>query len=404
MTREVNLLTAWFDCFSGVSGDMTLGALLAAGGDEAFLRSELQKLNVSGFELNVQFTSINGIGATDVDVILKEVQGHGRHLHHIAEILDGSSLSTSVRSRALNVFTLLANAEAKVHQTTVERIHFHEVGAVDAIVDIVGACVLLDYLGVDRVVCSPLPMGHGFIDCAHGTIPLPAPAVMEVLQGTPVYNVDVEGELVTPTGAAIVKTLATSFGPMPSMKVNAVGYGSGKKRFGNRPNLLRIVIGDEVAAENSAFANSDTVVLIEANIDDMNPQFFEPAMEMLFANGALDAFHEPIQMKKGRPATRLSVLAKPDDVERLSEIVFRHTTSIGVRYQELKRFCLDRKWESVDTKFGTVRVKLGLLHGEIVNFMPEFEDVKSVATSSGQSVQAVSDAAKSAYLSRQSEL
>ena len=372
---------------------MTLGALLAAGGDEDYLRSELQKLKVDGYDLYIQLTNINGIGATDVDVKLTVKQGHGRHLSDIAEILDNSSLSASIRDRALSVFTILAEAEAKVHQTTVEKIHFHEVGALDAIVDIVGACILLDNLKIDRVVCSPLPMGHGFIECAHGTIPLPAPAVMEVLRGIPVYNVNVEGELDTPTGAAIVKTLATEFGQMPSMSVNSTGYGSGKKRFGNRPNLLRVVIGEET----STFSAEDTVVLIEANIDDMNPQFFDPAMETLFANGALDVFHEPITMKKGRPATRLTVIGKPTDVAHLSEVIFRKTSTIGVRYQEMKRYCLDRRWETVETVHGAVRIKLGILRGEVVNVMPEFEDVKSIAVASGQSVQLVSDAARASY-------
>ena len=253
----------YFDCFSGISGDMTLGALLACGADEERLRSELAKLKLPGWQLSIAETSRNGIGATDVTVNLTAEQGHGRHLHHIEEILNASEIAQPIREKALAVFRRLAEAEAKIHQTTVERIHFHEVGAVDAIIDIVGACVALENLGVEQVICSPLPMSRGFVDCMHGTIPLPAPAVLELLKDVPVYGVDVEGEMVTPTGAAIMTTLAARFGSMPPMTVHATGYGAGTSDFGNRPNLLRVVIGDTVA---DALSGAAEVVALETNL------------------------------------------------------------------------------------------------------------------------------------------
>ena len=223
---------AYFDCFSGVSGDMTLGALLACGVETEWLQEALQRLNLPGWRLEVAPTSQNGIGATDVTVAITEEQGHGRHLHHIEEILSTSDIDPAIQAKALAVFTQLADAEAKIHQTTPDRIHFHEVGAVDAIVDIVGSCLLLEKLGVERVYSSALPMGRGFVECMHGTIPLPAPATVELLRGVPVVPVDIEGELVTPSGAAILRTLADGFGPMPPMTIRVAGYGSGKKRFG----------------------------------------------------------------------------------------------------------------------------------------------------------------------------
>ena len=238
---------AYFDCFSGISGDMTLGALLSCGIDESNFRTELSKLNLPGWELRIEPTSQNGIGGTDVTVIVTEEQGHGRHLHHIKEMLNAGDIATPVVDRAIEVFTRLAQAEAHIHQTTIENIHFHEVGAIDAIIDIVGACIALDMLHVDKVACSPLPYGRGFVECMHGTIPLPAPATLELLKGVPMIYVEEEGEFVTPTGAAIITTLTSNFGAMPTMSIEVTGYGSGKKRFGPKPNLLRVVIGQETA-------------------------------------------------------------------------------------------------------------------------------------------------------------
>jgi pyridinium-3,5-bisthiocarboxylic acid mononucleotide nickel chelatase len=388
---------AYFDCFSGVSGDMTLGALLACGLPESDLRAGLEKLRLPGWRLDIAPTSQNGIGATDVTVAITEPQGHGRHLHHIEEILAASDLSDSIRQKALTVFTRLAEAEAKIHQTTVERIHFHEVGAVDAIVDIVGACIGLETLGVEQVVCAPLPMGRGFVECAHGTIPLPAPATLELIQGVPVYSVDVEGELVTPTGAALMTTLATSFGPMPTMTVRATGYGVGKKQFGNRPNLLRVVIGDTV---DDAFSSAPEVVALETNIDDLSPQFYEPLSERLFEAGAVDVFLTPIQMKKGRPGTLLTILIPPDKTEALAQIVLTETSTLGLRYSTLRRICVERAWTPVETAYGTIRVKVGSWRGVETSASPEYEEVKAAARAHGVPVKAVHQAALNAYYKR----
>ncbi len=385
---------AYFDCFSGVSGDMTLGALLACGVPEERLRAELDRLKLPGWRLDVVETERNGIGAVDVTVTLTEPQGHGRHLHHIAEILDHSDLPDAVRQKALAVFTRLAEAEAKIHQTTVERIHFHEVGAVDAIVDIVGACAALEYLGVHAVRCSPLPMGRGFVECMHGTIPLPAPAVLELTRDVPVYGEDVEGELVTPTGAALVKTLASGFGAMPPMTVRTAGYGAGKKQFGTRPNLLRVVVGDAV---ESAFTGAAEVAVLETNLDDLSPQFYESLTERLFEEGALDVFLAPIQMKKGRPATLLTVLCPPERADAIAERVFRETTTLGIRYTTMRRLCLDREWSTVETAYGRIRVKVGKWRGEETTASPEYEDVKAAALAHNVPVKTVYQAALSAF-------
>jgi pyridinium-3,5-bisthiocarboxylic acid mononucleotide nickel chelatase len=373
---------------------MTLGALLACGGSEELLRAELAKLKITGWRLDIAPTSKNGIGATDVTVTLTEPQGHGRHLHHIAEILDESDIATSIRERALRVFQRLAEAEAKIHQTTVERIHFHEVGAVDAIVDIVGSCVLLDELGVEHVICAPLPMGRGFVECAHGTIPLPAPAVLELLQGVPVYSADIEGELVTPTGAALMKTLAAGFGPMPAMRISASGYGSGKKDFGNRPNLLRVVIGETADA---AHTTSSEVEVLETNLDDLSPQLYEPLTEQLFKAGALDVYLTPVQMKKGRPGTLLTVLATPDHTEEMASIVFRETTTLGLRHSSMRRLCLDRQLRTVETSYGPIRMKVGSWRGMETTATPEYEDVKAAAARHNIPVKRVQEDSLAAY-------
>ena len=385
---------AYFDCFSGISGDMTLGALLACGVSEDDFRQELARLKLAGWELEVQETEQNGIGATDVTVKITEEQGHGRHLYHIEEILQKSELPQPVQNKALEVFTHLANAEARIHQTTPDRIHFHEVGAVDAIVDIVGAVICLDKLGVTEVVCSPLPMGRGFVECMHGTIPLPAPATVELTQGIPVYGVEIEGELVTPTGAALVKSLAASFGPMPPMRVLAQGFGAGKKRFGTKPNLLRVAVGEAIGRE---FTGAAEVAVLETNLDDYNPQFFEVLSDRLFEFGALDVFLTPVQMKKGRPGTLLTIICAPDNTEPLAGVLFRESSTLGVRVNTSRRICQDREWKTVETPYGPIRVKVGRWQNAETTVAPEYEDVKSAAASSGAPVKVVHLAALRAY-------
>ena len=389
---------AYFDCFSGVSGDMTLGALLACGADETELRERLGALNVPGYELHIRRVTRQGITATDVDVHLIEAeQGHGRHLSDIAAILDSSALPPGVRQKALAVFTRLADAEAKIHGTTREQIHFHEVGAVDAIVDIVSSCLLLDMLGVERVVTSSIPCGHGTIKCQHGIMPVPAPATMELLQGFPVHSVDIKGELVTPTGAALLTTLSdpTTAGKIPAMRVLTSGFGAGKKQFKpDMPNLLRVILGETEEAAIGEDKTPQTVAVLETNLDDQNPEGFDLLMERAFAAGALDVFFTPIQMKKNRPATLLTVLCPPDKADALAALLFRETGTFGIRAREQRRYTLDRSWRTVTTEFGDIRLKAGTWLGEEVTVAPEYEDCKRAALAHDVPLRRVYEAAQ----------
>ena len=389
---------AYFDCFSGVSGDMTLGALLACGADETELRERLGALNVPGYELHIRRVTRQGITATDVDVHLIEAeQGHGRHLSDIAAILDSSALPPGVRQKALAIFTRLADAEAKIHGTTREQIHFHEVGAVDAIVDIVGSCLLLDMLGVERVVTSSIPCGHGTIKCQHGIMPVPAPATMELLQGFPVHSVDIKGELVTPTGAALLTTLSdpTTAGKIPAMRVLTSGFGAGKKQFKpDMPNLLRVILGETEEAAIGEDKTPQTVAVLETNLDDQNPEGFDLLMERAFAAGALDVFFTPIQMKKNRPATLLTVLCPPDKADALAALLFRETGTFGIRAREQRRYTLDRSWRTVTTEFGDIRLKAGTWLGEEVTVAPEYEDCKRAALAHDVPLRRVYEAAQ----------
>ena len=388
---------AYFDCFSGVSGDMTLGALLACGADETELRERLGTLNVPGYELRVTRVTRQGITATDVDVHLNEAeQGHERHLSDIAAILESSALPPGVRQKALVVFTRLADAEAKIHGTTREQIHFHEVGAVDAIVDIVGSCLLLDMLCVERVVTSSIPCGHGTIKCQHGIMPVPAPATMELLQGFPVHSVDIKGELVTPTGAALLTTLSdpATAGKMPAMRVLAGGFGAGKKQFKpDMPNLLRVILGETEEAVTGGDDTPQTVAVLETNLDDQNPEGFDLLMERAFAAGALDIFFAPIQMKKNRPATLLTILCPPDKADALAALLFRETGTFGIRAREQHRYTLARSWRTVATEFGDIRLKAGTWLGEEVTVAPEYEDCKRAALAYGVPLRRVYEAA-----------
>ena len=398
---------AYFDCFSGVSGDMTLGALLACGADEGAFRDKLAALGVPGYRLHVQRRKVEGLMATDVDVeLLENDQGHGRHLADIEAIYRDSDLSPSVREKALAIFTRLADAEAKVHGTTPDKIHFHEVGAVDAIVDITGACLLLEMLGVEAVCSAPLPMSRGFVDCQHGRMPLPAPATMELLLGLPTYPVAVSGELVTPTGAAIVATLSEGrMGDPPPMTPLGVGYGAGKKDFGAPfPNLLRVVIGEAQDVHSSkqatAGATPTTVAVLETNLDDAPGEVLGYVQERLLAAGALDVFFVAAQMKKNRPGTLLTVLAAPEDAAVLSEMILAETGTLGVRRTLAQRDCLERAWESVETPFGPVRVKVGTRGGREWTAAPEFEDCRSAAQAHGVAIRQVYRAALAARSQR----
>jgi hypothetical protein len=382
---------AYFDCFAGISGDMTLGALLDAGADISKFREELEKLSGIEFELEISKVVKHGINATHVDVHIAE-EHHHRRLKDITNIIETSDLCESVKTRAIGIFRNLAEAEARVHGTTPDQIHFHEVGAVDAIVDIVGTSIGIELLGIEKIIASPLPMGHGFVKAAHGTIPLPAPATVELLKGAPVYNADIEGELVTPTGAAIIRTLASEFGSMPDMTINTAGYGAGTYDFGI-PNVLRVMIGKT----EDTTPRTRKVAIVETNIDDMNPEIYDSVFEKLFKAGALDVYLTPIHMKKNRPATLLTAICPVEASDPISRTILTETTSFGVRISVAERRCLDRRWEKVATKYGEIRVKIGALEGNPTTASPEYEDCRRAAEACDVPIRKVYEEASAAY-------
>ncbi|UCC43147.1 MAG: nickel pincer cofactor biosynthesis protein LarC [Candidatus Zixiibacteriota bacterium] len=382
----------YFDCFAGASGDMILGALIDAGLESDALIRELAKLNLSGYRIASEKVTKNGISGTRVQVETEEQKAH-RHLQDIMNIIDGSELSPAIKDRSKAVFQRLAEAEARVHNTSPDHIHFHEVGALDAIVDIVGAVVGLDLLGIEAVHASPMHVGTGYVDCQHGRIPVPSPATMELLRGIPVVSTGIEAELTTPTGAAILTTLSESFGSMPSMSVGRAGYGAGQRDL-EIPNLLRVVVGQTHAAGDV----TDMVDLIETNIDDMSPELVGHVSECLMKAGALDVYVTPTYMKKNRPGVVLSVITSPQSSDDMLSIIFAETTSIGVRLQRVRRSILRRTVQNVATKFGEVGVKVSKFRGKVVNISPEYEDCKRLAASAGIPVKQVLDAAKAAAM------
>ena len=323
---------------------------------------------------------------------------HGAHrsLAEVGTLIDGSALSASARTRAKELFRTLGEAEAAIHGTPIEKVHFHEVGALDSVIDIVGTVFAIESLRVDRIVSSPLNVGSGTIRSAHGLYPVPAPATMRLLTDVPIYSGPQKAEMVTPTGALLVRSYAAEFGTIPPMRVRAIGYGAGSRDFADTPNVLRVLIGDADSA-----APSQSVVVIEADIDDMNPQIFGALMDTLLAQGALDVFYTSIQMKKNRPGTLMSVVAQPDARERLTSIIFRETTTIGVRYRELTRECLDRETVPVETPLGTIRVKVARRNGEILTASPEFDDCVKVAGQHGRPVKEVQALASRTFFERQ---
>ncbi len=304
---------------------------------------------------------------------------HSRGLTEIREIIGKSAISDSAKKTAVAIFEALGAAEAKIHATSIEKVHFHEVGAVDAMVDIVCASVGAEALQVDEIICSPLNVGGGSVKCAHGTFPVPAPATVELLSDAPVYSTGVQAELVTPTGAAIVKTLATRFASFPEMRIEKSGYGAGTREFPGLPNVARLTIG-EAASTLAAKTASDTVTVLEANLDDLNPQVFGYVMDRLLEEGALDAFGMPVQMKKNRPGTLLTVLCKPEDASKLTQLIFTETTTLGVRRRDEVRQTLARRWEKVRTQWGDVRIKIASMNGTVTNYAPEFEDCRRIAS------------------------
>jgi len=382
---------AYFDCFSGISGDMILGALIDAGLDLHQLESELSKLKIAGYTLKAEMTTRQGISGTRFFVDADEDHVE-RRLGDIEEIIDHSDLDNDIKASGKDIFRTLAFVEAKIHNSNPAEVHFHEIGAVDSIVDIIGALVGLKILGIESVCASRIPVGTGFVECDHGIIPLPAPATLELLKGIPIYSCDTNRELVTPTGIAILKHMAKSFGIIPEMKVERIGYGAGSRNL-TIPNLLRIWIGKTEAVK---VYGEDDVILIETNLDDMNPEFFGYTSEKLLERGALDVFMTPIFMKKNRPGTLISVLITPDILDETLSIIFSETTSLGIRLHRLERKKLLREIITVETIFGHVRMKVGKFGQDVKNISPEYEDCKEIAMKKGVPLKKVHDEAKAA--------
>jgi uncharacterized protein (TIGR00299 family) protein len=385
---------AYFDCFSGISGDMTLGALIDAGCSTDLLRAELQSLQVPGWELSTEKVWKNGVAATYVRVQTEDQQKH-RSLATILEILNNSHLAPPIRERASRIFQKLGEAEAHVHDAPIEKVHFHEVGAVDAIVDIVGSCIGFHALGIERFACSPLNVGGGTAKMAHGVLSVPAPATARLLQGAPTFSNGVQRELVTPTGAAIVATLCDSFGPQPPMTVSAIGYGAGTADLEGQPNVVRIMIGD--SADKVSSASDEEISIIEANLDDMNPQIYGYVLEKALLAGALDVYTTALQMKKNRPGTLLTVLCRPEDTNALMSLIFAETTTFGVRTHRAQRRALPREWVKVSTAYGSVRIKLSRSNGHILHVTPEYDDCRKLAVENQVPLQQVISEALRAY-------
>jgi uncharacterized protein (TIGR00299 family) protein len=385
---------AYFDCFSGISGDMTLGALVDAGCNLDLLRGGLNGMQVPGWKISSEKVWKNGMSATFVRVDTEDRAKH-RSLSAILEIFDKSQLSAEVKKNAAAIFTKLGEAEASVHDVPLEKIHFHEVGAVDAIVDIVGACIGFETLGIQKFACSALNVGGGTAKMAHGVLPVPAPATAKLLQGKPTYSNGAQRELVTPTGAAIVATLCDSFGPQPAMSVSAIGYGAGSADLEGQPNVVRLMVGE--AAEKVVSGFDEEISVIEANLDDMNPQIYGYFLEKALAAGALDVYTTPVQMKKNRPGTLLTLLCKPQDAGSLISLTFAETTTFGARTYSAQRRTLPRESVTVNTKFGNVRIKLSRVNGNIRHVAPEYEDCRKLAAEKNVPLHQVMDEAVRAF-------
>ncbi len=381
---------AYFDCFSGISGDMTLGALVDAGVQLEQLREELQGLEVPGWQISAEKVWKNGMSATHVSVKTEDTHTH-RSLTTIQGIFEKSKLAGPVKERASAIFRKLGEAEASVHDVPIEKIHFHEVGAVDAIVDIAGACIGFNALGIEKFACSALNVGGGTAKMAHGVLPVPAPATAKLLVGKPTYSNGILKELVTPTGAAIVATLCDSFGPQPAMAVSAIGYGAGTTDLDGQPNVMRLMIGE--AVQKNEWGTEESIRVLEANLDDMNPQIYGYFLEKALAAGALDVFATPVQMKKNRPGMLITVLCQAEDEGKFQEMLFAETTTLGVRSTLAQRRILPREWVKVSTRFGEVRVKVARVNGQVRQASPEFEDCRKLAEEKKVPLQSVLDEA-----------
>jgi uncharacterized protein (TIGR00299 family) protein len=386
--------TLYFDCFAGASGDMILGALVGVGVDPRQLIEQLALLGVDGYEVEFEVADRSGISATRAHVRTRHEHAH-RHLGDILKIISGSRLSEPVKDTAARIFSRLAEAEARVHNLPVERIHFHEVGALDAIIDVTGACIGFELLGIERFVSSPLHVGSGMVEMAHGRFPVPPPAVAELVKGAPVYATEITGELLTPTGAAIISTVvAGHYGPLPRMKITGTGYGAGGREYKDFPNVLRLMIGEDVVSDASG---DERLLMIESNIDDMSPQVFGYVMERALALGALDCYLMPVQMKKSRPGVLIQVLCHPADRDAMCELLFTETTTLGVRSYEVMRRALERESVRVETPYGPIDVKVARFSGRVVKEMPEYEQCRAAARSAGVALRLVEAAALEAY-------
>lgn len=372
---------AYFDCFSGISGDMVLGALVDSGADLRAIERDLRKLGLENWKISTEKVQRGAIFATQVRVETRE-EKHHRSLSEILAMIRAAGLAPGAAERAENIFKRLGEAEAKVHQIPVEKVHFHEVGAVDSILDIVGAAIGFELMGIDEFACSAFDVGAGQVKTAHGLLPVPAPATAELLRGAPVYSSGIARELVTPTGAAIATTLSTRFAEAPAMTLRAIGYGAGSADLKEKPNVLRLLIGENSVAEPGEHWDAP-VTVIETNLDDMSPQIYGYFVERALEAGALEVFSTPVQMKKNRPGLLVTLLAEPANVSRLIDLIFRETTTIGVRTHEVRRKTLDRELVPVATPFGEVRMKISRMNGSILNAAPEYDDCRRIAAECG---------------------
>ena len=367
--------TLYFDCSSGISGNMTLGSLIEIVGDENFLLNEIKKLNIEGYKIEISKKVKNGITGTYVDVILEHHHEH-RNLNDVYSVIDNSSIDEKSKELAKRIFLRVAKAESKVHNKPLEEVHFHEVGAIDSIIDIVGTAVLINKINPDKIISSIVNDGYGFIECAHGTMSVPVPATSEIFADSNVKfrQIDIDTELVTPTGAAIIAELATDFTNLPAMKTEKIGWGTGSKDL-KIPNVLKVYYG-EIKEQN------DNIVVMETNIDDCPGEILGYTSEKLFQNGALDVFYTPIFMKKNRPANKLTVICKKEDMFRLQNIIFKETTTIGIRYHFESRTELEREFIEIDTKYGKIKAKKVINNDETYVY-PEYESMKKIAEKNG---------------------
>ena len=378
----------YYDCFAGISGDMNLGAMIDLGVDPDYLIAELQKLNIEGFHLEIQKDMRRGISGTKATVVIENPENEKhRHLRHVEELVNQSTLSSEVKAMSLKIFDLIAVAEGKVHNISKERVHFHEVGALDSIADIVGAAICLDYLKVDKVMSSPIQLGGGMVKCAHGIMPVPAPATALIVQNVPVKTGLVQHEATTPTGAAILVATVDQFSDQIDFQIQKTAYGIGQRDVSEVPNVLRVFLSE--TSNNEDNTRLEEAWMLECNIDDMNPEWYDHLFGKLFDAGASDVFLTPIIMKKSRPANMLSVLCSKKNAPEMKAIIFNNSTTIGLREYSVTKTVLERQEKEIETELGTVRVKCSYFQGKEIRFKPDFEDIKKLAIQHGLSLNEV---------------